>query len=68
MSKSASKPVTASDTKVVKQALVLEVDRTIDRSGKTGTIVWIGDQAGAKSIKIRWPDGSIEFFAEKDLQ
>ena len=68
MSKTTSKPVTATDTKAVKQELVLEVDRTITRLGKTGTIIWIGDQAGAKSFKIRWADGSIEFFAEKDLQ
>lgn len=68
MSKTPNKPSPAADTKVVKQALVLEVDRPVTRSGKTGTIVWIGDQGGSKSIKVRWADGSIEFFAEKDLQ
>lgn len=47
---------------------IIEIDQPIFRSGKEGKIIWIGAESHEKNVKIRWSDGSIEFFATKELQ
>lgn len=51
-----------------KEIQVLEVGVAINKFGKTGTIIWMGIQNDVTNVKVRWNDGTVAFFEEKDLQ
>lgn len=69
MSKGTQNKPEATSQKSVKQELQkIEIGSTINKNGKTGTVIWMGIQNDISNVKVRWNDGTVEFFVEKDLQ
>jgi hypothetical protein len=52
---------------VAKPPRIIAPDQDIDLDGKIGKIIWVGSTAYDKDVKIRWADGTIEFFSSKEL-
>jgi hypothetical protein len=71
------KPVQALDVKdspspkskksSTKTAVHLTVGSSIQKGGKSGTVVWIGKYPDGRKMKVKWESGSFEIVAEKDL-
>jgi hypothetical protein len=69
MSKGTQNKPESTYQKPVKQELQqIEIGSTINKHGKTGSVIWMGIQNDVSNVKVRWNDGTIEFFVEKDLQ
>ena len=62
--KSVDEPNTLVPAKI---PLIIAVDQEVNINGKTGKIIWVGSSSYDKDVKVRWSDGSIEFFSSKEL-
>ena len=53
--------------KATKPAAVPTVGLEISKDGKSGQIIWEGDQGSEKVFKVRWADGGVTFCSASDL-